>query len=55
MALAAGGVSAGLLGNGLTISTPDLLLTLFMGAFTMEQDRLVAGEPATSRRRKSVF
>ena len=35
MALAAGGVSAGLLGNGLTISTPDLLLTLFMGAFTI--------------------
>ena len=35
MALAAAGVSAGLLGNGLTISTPDLLLTLFMGAFTI--------------------
>jgi len=35
MALAASGVSAGLLGNGLTISTPDLLLTLFMGAFTI--------------------
>ena len=35
MALAAGGVSAGLLGSGLTISTPDLLLTLLMGAFTI--------------------
>ena len=35
MALAAGGVAASLLGNGLSISTPDLLLTLFMGAFTI--------------------
>ena len=35
MALAAGGVAAGLFGSGLAISTPDLLLTLFMGAFTI--------------------
>ena len=35
MALVAGGVAAGMLGNGLAISTPDLLLTLFMGAFTI--------------------
>ena len=35
MALAAGSVAAGLFGSGLAISTPDLLLTLFMGAFTI--------------------
>jgi len=35
MALAAGGFAAGLFGSGLAISTPDLLLTLFMGAFTI--------------------
>ena len=33
--LAAGSVAAGLFGSGLAISTHDLLLTLFMGAFTI--------------------